>query len=330
MAVHPQAIEAHDIPSDAARTPAGATAPPARAVAQFWDWVPAFRAVAEAEHLPTAGERLGLTASALSRSVRALEEALETPLFDRVGRRLALNAQGALMLTAVRDAMRLVHEGMLAVQGNRWQGPVRLVASSVWGPSLVLPALQQLRTAHPGLVPHWQSTPAGPVDAALRQGQIDVALVQAAAVDPALHAVPLGCFAQGLFAGPHHPLVEAALAPVESDAWWHRVQPWPFVQLDDGDHCAVTDWPSAWPRQIACVVDHAQQVIDALHAAPWLALLPCSYAASRGLVELPAPPLPARPVCALRRRPLAIESRADVLTQALHVVSRAKATTPAP
>ena len=47
-----------------------------RRLYRVWNWLPAFRAVAETEHLPTASEMLGLTPSALSRAIKQLEDEL--------------------------------------------------------------------------------------------------------------------------------------------------------------------------------------------------------------------------------------------------------------
>src|SRR5690554_4873240 len=74
-------------------------------LATIWNWLPAFRAVAESEHLPTAAARLHVSAPALSRTVRLLEEHLEVELFNRVGRRLVLNSAGEQLLSAVQEAM---------------------------------------------------------------------------------------------------------------------------------------------------------------------------------------------------------------------------------
>ena len=77
-----------------------------RRLARFWNWLPAFRVTAETAHLPTASEALHISPSALSRTIRLLEEDVGQPLFDRVGRNIALNAAGQRLLAAVRDAMR--------------------------------------------------------------------------------------------------------------------------------------------------------------------------------------------------------------------------------
>ncbi len=46
---------------------------PLRRLVPFWNWLPAFRAVAESQHLPTASRELNVTAPALSRSAPGSE-----------------------------------------------------------------------------------------------------------------------------------------------------------------------------------------------------------------------------------------------------------------
>lgn len=45
-------------------------------VRTIWSWLPAFRAVAEVEHLPTAAQELGIVPSSLSRTVKQIEDEL--------------------------------------------------------------------------------------------------------------------------------------------------------------------------------------------------------------------------------------------------------------
>ena len=53
-----------------------------RRVNQIWNWLPAFRVVAETQHLPTASKEAHLSASALSRAVKLVEEQLDRQLFE--------------------------------------------------------------------------------------------------------------------------------------------------------------------------------------------------------------------------------------------------------
>lgn len=65
-----------------------------------------FVAVAESETLTSAAERLFMTQSALSMSIRRLEESLGVRLFARVGRRLLLTNEGERLLEDARAVLR--------------------------------------------------------------------------------------------------------------------------------------------------------------------------------------------------------------------------------
>ncbi|HEY0353917.1 MAG TPA: LysR family transcriptional regulator, partial [Enterovirga sp.] len=71
-----------------------------------WDKIRIFYTVAEAGSFTRAGDDLGLSQSAVSRQVSALERELRAPLFHRHARGLILTEQGDLLFRAARD-MRL-------------------------------------------------------------------------------------------------------------------------------------------------------------------------------------------------------------------------------
>ncbi len=68
-----------------------------------WDKLRIFQAAAEAGSFTHAGETLGLSQSAVSRQVGALETDLGAPLFHRHARGLILTEQGETLLKAVQD-----------------------------------------------------------------------------------------------------------------------------------------------------------------------------------------------------------------------------------
>src|SRR5258707_10327266 len=65
-----------------------------------------FVTVADAGTVPRAAAQLSLTQPALSRQIRDLESELGLPLFDRVGRRLHLTAEGENLLERTREILR--------------------------------------------------------------------------------------------------------------------------------------------------------------------------------------------------------------------------------
>ena len=65
----------------------------------------AFVAAAETQHFGAAAERLGISQSALSQLIQALEASLGTQLFDRAGRRARLTEPGRVVLPEARAAL---------------------------------------------------------------------------------------------------------------------------------------------------------------------------------------------------------------------------------
>ena len=159
---------------------------PHRQLLDMWNRLPVFRAVAETEHLPTASKRLHVTAPALSRSIKLLEEELGQPVFRRVGRSLTLNAAGKRLLGALSDAMSSL-EGVLAEMAtDPLSGPVRISTIGVLTDFFVLPAVLELKETHtemqPSLVLHGTEV----ANDMLARGQLDVAFYYQATTDERL------------------------------------------------------------------------------------------------------------------------------------------------
>ena len=120
---------------------------------EFWNWLPAFRAVAETSHLPSASKALQVSASSLSRTIHLLEENLGRDLFDREGRNLELNENGERFLAAVRDAMRLIDDGLCDVTESPLSGSLHISAADFLT-DVLLPVLQNLHSKHSRLICH--------------------------------------------------------------------------------------------------------------------------------------------------------------------------------
>src|SRR5450756_2990362 len=77
-----------------------------------WDKLKVFHAAAEAGSFTHAGERLGLSQSAVSRQVSALEGELSVSLFHRHARGLILTEQGEMLY-------RTAHEVFMKLEAAR-------------------------------------------------------------------------------------------------------------------------------------------------------------------------------------------------------------------
>lgn len=84
-----------------------------------WDRVRIFHVVAEAGSFTRAADRLGLSQSAISRQIGALEEDLGAPLFHRHARGLVLTEQGDILVEVAREVARKMAAAQTALRESR-------------------------------------------------------------------------------------------------------------------------------------------------------------------------------------------------------------------
>lgn len=287
-----------------------------RRVASLWSWLPAFRAVAETQHLPTASSQLFVSASALSRTIRLLEEDLGQRLFLRNGRRIELNESGQRFLVAVRNAMRMVHEGLLAIEGAELSGPVYVCTASLMTSAYLLPCLQRLRAEHADLVPHVIDQGDQDVGTLLLRGEIDVALVTAPVQHAQLQKLHLGSAQSGIYCGVGHPL-HGASTVTEADVLAH-----PFVALAPNAHGVSSEsWPATLDRSIGMVVTQMWTGVEICASGQLLCVLPDAIGTAAAhrerLFRLPIELVPPTDIFALHRNTIAKGGRAETVTLAI-------------
>lgn len=100
-----------------------------------WDKLRIFHIVAESGSFTRAGDALNLSQSAVSRQIRALEDALKVPLFHRHARGLILTEQGELLHRTTREvfAKLSVTEAMLTESKEQPKGPLRITTTVGFG-----------------------------------------------------------------------------------------------------------------------------------------------------------------------------------------------------
>lgn len=182
---------------------------PLRRVANLWNWLPAFRVVAEYESIQKAAVVLNVSASALSRTVRLLEEATNEPLFVRSANGLALTTFGNELLRGTREAMRRVDD--VVAHAQRRTGWDRVLVAAAAGPVLTRLLDRALCLGvreHEGVRYRATSVDETAAAAELLRGNLDVVLVESGATfeaPPELTVVHLGNLAFAVLA----PTVEA-------------------------------------------------------------------------------------------------------------------------
>lgn len=110
-----------------------------------------FVALAETKSFRRAGDRLGVTASAVSHTLRRLEERLGVVLAHRTSRSMHLTQAGELLYASVRPALQEVRDAAAAVSalGSEPRGTLRLHVAGAAESFLSGPVLDGFLAAHP-------------------------------------------------------------------------------------------------------------------------------------------------------------------------------------
>lgn len=116
--------------------------------------LPVVLAVARRGGFAAAAADLGMSPSAVSHAVRAVEDRLEAPLFARTTRSVALTEAGRTFVADIAPAFDDIGEAVerLRAARGRVAGLLRLNAPRVALPIAITPVLAALSRRHPGLV----------------------------------------------------------------------------------------------------------------------------------------------------------------------------------
>lgn len=134
-------------------------------------------AIADQGTFAAAGDYIGLTQSAVSLHIKALEEEFRTLLFDRSNRPPTLNAQGRALVERAREILDYCEQTRIAVTNDDLAGSLELgaVPTSLTG---ILPkALAALKDTHPKLQIGVKSGLSSDLANRVANGDLDAAVV---------------------------------------------------------------------------------------------------------------------------------------------------------
>ncbi|PPJ43793.1 MULTISPECIES: LysR family transcriptional regulator [unclassified Pseudoxanthomonas] len=230
----------------------------------------AFEAAARLGSVSQAAVELHVTHGAVSRHVRALEEALGRPLFVRDGRGLALTTDGHRLRDTAGEAFGVLQAGWTALQRGPRAAALVLGCPGSLLARWVIPRLERLATELPDLRLHL-SAQEGTID--LAAAGLDAALLLGEAPWPAGWQVwPLAPERIGPVLSPRHARFDA-LRDASPEA------------LLDEPLLHTTSRPQAWPRWLAAQhladtprlgtgFDHLTYLLEAAVAGLGVAIAP--------------------------------------------------------
>jgi DNA-binding transcriptional LysR family regulator len=195
-----------------------------------------FVAVARAGSTRAAAERVARSQSAASSALAELESTLGVKLFDRVGRRLTLNAQGrALLPRAVGLLEQAAEIGRLF--GAADQGALRVAASFTVGEYLLPPLIAGWKRAHPGIRLRLDIANTRAVLDAVAALEVDVGFIEGARTHPDLDVAHWREDELVVVAAGDHPMAGRRV-----DRAWLREAPWILREPGSGTREAADRW----------------------------------------------------------------------------------------
>lgn len=117
-----------------------------------------FVAVAHSLSFTRAASSLGVSPSAASQQIRALEEYLGHPLFRRSGREVALTAEGTALLPHIQSALESLERTIVDARAQRKVRVLRVSTISSFLQQWILPRLPAFRARWPQIDLHFHAS----------------------------------------------------------------------------------------------------------------------------------------------------------------------------
>jgi DNA-binding transcriptional LysR family regulator len=167
-----------------------------------WKRLHTFLTVADCKSFTSAGRRLNLSQSAVSRQISILEKELKTPLFLRTSQGLILTEAGEDFHVTVQSMANKLSMGVARI--NEWrekpEGPLRVTTSVAFGSGWLTARISKFQQTYPGIALSVLLVDDVELDLLLRQA--DCALRFAPQKHPSLIQRPLMKVRYHVFASP--------------------------------------------------------------------------------------------------------------------------------
>jgi DNA-binding transcriptional LysR family regulator len=172
-----------------------------------------FIAVGQTGGTTAAAESISLSQSAVSASLSELESLLNTRLFDRVGKRLALNDNGRMLMPLARSLLDGAQniENQFSAEGQTASRSLKAGASTTIG-SYVMPSLvARYREREPAARVEVHIADTCDIVSAVANFKVDIGFIEGPCQDPDLVVIPWMADELVIVSAPEHPLAQQQL-----------------------------------------------------------------------------------------------------------------------
>jgi len=170
-----------------------------------------FLEVARAESVSRAAVALAMSQSAVSGALADLERQFDLQLFDRVGKRLALNERGRSIRPRAEAALDQAHELEGALENRKDVGRLRIGATLTTGNYLAVPLIGRFKREHPEAELTLVVANTEEIARQVVNFEIDVGLIEGEVDHPALEVTRWRDDELVVFCAPGHPLARKRL-----------------------------------------------------------------------------------------------------------------------
>jgi DNA-binding transcriptional LysR family regulator len=152
-----------------------------------------FIAVADVQHVTRAAELAGLTQSAASASIAALERQYDTKLFSRVGRGIELTEMGRRFLPEARAVLDRVHAAKAVIENRSGalNGKIAIAASETISNYWLPRCLSGFRAVHPEVQLDVATGKTSNVERLVVHGEADIGLIGGITRHPAISRIAI-------------------------------------------------------------------------------------------------------------------------------------------
>ncbi|ASA20144.1 LysR family transcriptional regulator [Paenibacillus donghaensis] len=135
-----------------------------------------FMTVARLEHMTMASKELGITQPALSHAIAKLENEIGAPLFERNGRNVKLNRNGAMFSKWIGKALQNIENGVKEIEewSNPDTGVITLSYLNILGVDLIPNLVRSYQLVYPKVRFELTQGNLGDIDEHLEQGHSDL------------------------------------------------------------------------------------------------------------------------------------------------------------
>ncbi len=147
--------------------------------------VEAFLTLSEELHFSRTAERLRVTPSRISQTIKKLEHQVGSPLFERTSRQVVLTSLGQRLrddLMPGYQQVRTAFETATAI-GRGLHGELRVGFTAAWSGNLIQRATDRIQRAHPRCSVELREITYGAALDALRVGELDLVLAETGFID---------------------------------------------------------------------------------------------------------------------------------------------------